>query len=99
MSSPTSLDKFYVGWSDDNRIYQLLGVYEADSMKDAVTDASKNHGKSGRYLVMPEDKVTVFDVTFDMVPQLNKIAEAVVVPPSDPPPAIPSTPETTVIIP
>jgi|tagenome__1003787_1003787.scaffolds.fasta_scaffold20453514_2 hypothetical protein len=89
MSSPSSLDKFYVGWSDDNRIYQLLGLYEADSMKDAVNDASKNHGKPGRYLVMPEDKVTLFEVTFDMVPQLDKVQEADTIPP----------PETPVIIP
>jgi hypothetical protein len=89
MSSPSSLDKFYVGWSDDNRIYQLLGLYEADSMKDAVNDASKNHGKSGRYLVMPEDKVTLFEVTFDMVPQLDKVTEADAIPPPDTPVIIP----------
>lgn len=88
-SDPPVLDKFYVGWSDDNRTYQLLGLYEASNMKDAVDVASKNHGKDGRYLVMPEDKVTLFDVTFDMVPQLNKITEADTLPPPDTPVIIP----------
>jgi hypothetical protein len=89
MSTPTTLDRFYVGWSDDNRVYQLLGLYEAENMKNAVSDASKNHGKPGRYLVMPEDKITLFDVTFDMVPNLDKVSQTDTVPP----------PDTSVIIP
>jgi hypothetical protein len=89
MSSTSTLDKFYVGWSDDNRVYQLLGLYEAENMKDAVTDAAKNHGKSGRYLVMPEDKITLFDVTFDMIPNLGKVSVPDTVPLPDTPVIIP----------
>lgn len=89
-TDPVSLDKFYVGWSaDDGRIYQLLGLYESDNAKSAVQDAAKNHGKPGRYLVMPDDKITLFNVTFDMVPQLDKIVEADAI----------AAPETPVIIP
>jgi hypothetical protein len=89
MTSTPSLDRFYVGWSDDNRVYQLLGLYEAENMKDAVIDAAKNHGKSGRYLVMPEDKITLFDVIFDMVPELNKVSQVDAVPPPDTPVILP----------
>lgn len=71
----TTLSSFYVGWSPDGRSYQLLGLYEAANAKDAVNEASMNHGQSGRYLVMPDDKVTVFQVTFDLIPQMVKVTE------------------------
>lgn len=85
----STLDRFYVGWSDDNRVYQLLGLYEAENMRSAVNDASKNHGKPGRYLVMPEDKITLFDVTFDIVPELTKVSQADAIPLQDTPVIIP----------
>lgn len=75
MSDTPPLDNFYVGWSSDGRTYQLLGMYEANNAKDAVSEASVNHGQDGRYLVMPNDKVTLFDVTFEKVPQMTKVAQ------------------------
>jgi hypothetical protein len=89
MTTTSTLENFYVGWSDDKQTYQLLGLYEATSMRDAVTDASKNHGKPGRYMIIPDDKVFFVDVTFDMVPQLTKVAQADVVPLPDTPVIVP----------
>lgn len=89
MTTTPTLENYYVGWSDDNRTYQLLGLYEASSMKDAVTDASKNHGKPGRYMIIPDDKVAFIDITFDMVPQLSKVAQSDTIPLPDTPVVIP----------
>jgi hypothetical protein len=92
MSTPPTSINFFVGWSDDKQTYQILGLYEAATTKDvkkAITDASKNHGKPGRYMAIPVDEVTFVDVVFDMVPQLTKVAETDVVP----------LPETPVVIP
>jgi hypothetical protein len=85
-ATDTTLSTYYVGWSEDQRNYQLLGLYEAAGNKDAVQQASINHGKAGRYLVLASDKVTLFDVTFDMVPQMTKVEEDGSVPPPEPPP-------------
>jgi hypothetical protein len=38
---------------------------------------------------MPEDKITLFDVIFDMVPELNKVSQVDAVPPPDTPVILP----------
>lgn len=84
MATAPTLSTFYVGWSEDNRTYQLLGTYDGESAKSAVEQAARNHGKGGHYLVLPYDRVTLFDVAFDMVPKLTKVEERVPLPVDSP---------------
>lgn len=87
MNTPNSLEKFYVGWSGDGRTYQLLGLYEADNAQSAVDEAARNHKQLGNYLVMPDDKITVFNVPEgEWVPVINKMTEEQIITPDSPPP-------------
>lgn len=63
---------FFVGWTQDQRMFQLLGEQEAESPTDAIKIAARTHQQEGRYIAMPGDKLTQRDVTFDMDPVLSR---------------------------
>lgn len=74
MTTP-ELESFYVAWSEDEGTYQMLGTYDATNAKNASEMAAANHRQPGRYLVMPDDKVSLFNVSLDVIPVAVKVTD------------------------